>query len=107
MSNVEAREWYLKEDSKIIDDLDKSQPLETQAKQAFEQRNANRTQARELMSDRITADRLNREEPNRTWEEMVKSRENSGLSGDDVYKSIINSSQKTRTSVNKQLGLDQ
>lgn len=80
--------------------------LEDQARQAFDLRNANRTDARELMSDRITADRLYREEPNRSWQQLIDYRRASGLSDEQVYQSIIESSQKTRTSVNKQLGLD-
>ncbi|ASL48992.1 hypothetical protein bAD24_p01485 (plasmid) [Burkholderia sp. AD24] len=106
MSNVEARQWYLAEDAKIPDQLDPTASYESQAQQSFDLRNANRSGARELMSDRITADRLTREEPNRSWDDLVASKQAAGLSGDDVYKSIISSSQKTRVSVNKQLGLD-
>ncbi|PND64129.1 hypothetical protein, partial [Escherichia coli] len=68
---------------------------------------ANRLQTRDMMADRITADRLMREEPNMTWEKMIQSRTARGLSGEDVYRSILNSSQKTRSSVNKQYGLEQ
>ncbi|WP_279237486.1 putative Ig domain-containing protein [Dyella sedimenti] len=106
MSNVEARQWYLAQDASIPESLDAYAPLEDQAKQAFDLRNANRTDTREYMSDRITADRLNREEPNRTWEQMIEYRRASGLSDQQIYQSIIDSSQKTRVSVNKQLGLE-
>lgn len=106
MSNFEARQWYLGEDAKILDALDPAASLEVQAKTAFDLRNANRSGARELMSDRITADRLYREEPNLTWDQLISSRRSTGLSNDDIYRSIINSSQKTRTSVNKLLGLE-
>jgi filamentous hemagglutinin len=106
MSNVEARQWYLDQDARIPESLDSSASLEDQARQAFDFRNANRTDARELMSDRIAADRLYREEPNRSWEKLIDYRRSTGLSDEQVYQSIIDSSQKTRTSVNKQLGLD-
>jgi hypothetical protein len=106
MSNFEARQWYLAEDSQILNRLDNTAPLESQAKQAFDLRNANRTQAREFMSDRITADRLVREEPNMTFDQIVKLKESRGISGDDVYRSILQSSQKTRVEVNRKYGLE-
>jgi filamentous hemagglutinin len=96
----------LNEDSKILDRVDKSAPLETQAKQAFDMRNENRAQAREFMSDRVSADRLIGEEPNMTWSEMIDYRKSQGLSGDDIYRAILDSSQRTRAEVNKRLGVD-
>lgn len=69
-------------------------PLEEQAKKAFEMRNENRAQTREFMSDRITADRLMREEPNMTWSQMIDYRKSQGLSGDDIYRRILESSQR-------------
>ncbi|WP_172200541.1 DUF6531 domain-containing protein [Niveibacterium sp. COAC-50] len=107
MSNVEARQWYLAQDAQILNRIDSSASLESQARQAFDLRNANRTQAREFMSDRVTADRLIREEPNMTWNQMLEyQRRNKGLTGDDAYRSILQSSKKTRASVNKQLGVE-
>ena len=81
MSNYEARQWYLTEDAQILNRIDSTAPLEVQARQAFDLRNDIRTQAREFMSDRITADRLYREEPNLTWEQITTSKQNRGLSG--------------------------
>ncbi|WP_248732358.1 DUF637 domain-containing protein [Pseudomonas sp. MWU13-2517] len=105
-TNLQARQWYLSEDAKILDRVDKSAPLEAQAKQAFDMRNENRAQAREFMSDRVSADRLIGEEPNMTWSEMIDYRKSQGLSGDDIYKAILESSQRTRAEVNKRLGVD-
>ncbi|WP_309475864.1 PAAR domain-containing protein [Pseudomonas sp. B21-015] len=105
-SNLEARQWYLAEDAKILNRIDTFAPLEVQARQAFEMRNANRTQAREFMSDRISADRLTREEPNMTWPQMIDYRKSQGLSGDEIYQSILESSQRTRVEVNKRLGVE-
>ena len=59
------------------------------------------------MSDKVTADRLIREEPNRIWEQMVEYRRNQGLSGNDIYQKILKNSQKTRTSVNQSVGIKQ
>jgi filamentous hemagglutinin len=81
--------------------LDTSKSLEYQAKQAFEIRNDLRTRARELMADQKAADYLRRNEPNLTWDELVTIK-SMKYSGDDLWNSIINSSQKSRESVNAQ-----
>ena len=106
LSNVEARKWYLEQEAKIPDMIDKSLPLEEQAKQAFDLRNQFRTQARELMADRATAESLYKTDPNLAWEEIVRKQRAKGLEGDDIYKAIIESSQRSRKSVNKSLGLE-
>ena len=88
------------------------QPLSSQARQAFNLRNQFRIEARELMQDRITADRLVREEANLGWESLLNKIDekliNRGVfnpTHDQVYEEIINSSQRSRQSVNKALGL--
>lgn len=106
LSNVDARKWYLEQEKKIPLLIDTSLPKKDQAKQAFDLRNGFRTQARELMADRELAEKLMREEPNLTWEAVVQKAINKGYSGDEVYQSIIDSSQRSRTSVNKKLGLE-
>lgn len=106
MSIVDVRKWYLSQEAKIPDLIDASQSLENQAYQAFSLRNEFRTTARELMADRATAESLYITDPNRTWEQMVNKQINNGLIGDDIYRAIINSSQKSRPSVNKSLGLE-
>ena len=105
LSNVDARKWYLESEAKIPSMIDKNLPLEQQAKQAFDLRNQFRAQARELMSDRELAESLYKTDPNLTWEQAVQKQVNKGLSGDDIYKAIIESSQRSRTSVNESLGL--
>lgn len=105
LSNVEARKWYLEQESKIKDLINTSLPLEQQAKQAFDLRNQFRTMARELMADRKLAEHLMKTEPNMTWEQIVAKKKNEGYSGDDLWIAIIVSSQKSRPSVNKSLGL--
>ena len=105
LSNVETRKWYLEQESKIPNLIDKSLALEEQAKQAFTLRNQYRTQARELMADRQAAEALNKSDPNMTWEEIVNKYISKGFSGDELYQEIINSSQRSRQSVNESLGL--
>ena len=106
LSNVDARKWYLEQEAKIPDLIDDSLPLEQQARQAFDLRNQYRTQARELMSDRQLAESLYASDPNLTWEQIIQKQIDKGLSGDDIYKAIIESSQRSRTSVNQSLGLE-
>ncbi len=105
LSNVDARKWYLKQESKIPELIDKNLTIEQQAKQAFNLRNQYRTKARELMSDQKLAESLFKTDPNVTWEQLVQKQIDRGLSGDDIYKAIIESSQRSRTSVNEYLGL--
>jgi len=106
LSNVDTRKWYLEQEAKIPDLIDHSLPLEQQARQAFDLRNQYRTQARELMSDRQLAESLYATDPNLTWEQIIQKQIDKGLSGDDIYKAIIESSQRSRTSVNQSLGLE-
>ena len=43
---------------------------------------------------------------NRTWKQIIQRQVNKGLTGDSIYKFMIQSSQRSRTSVNKSLGLE-
>ena len=43
--------WYKMHDERIPDLIDRTQPIETQARKACDLRNENRTAARELMKD--------------------------------------------------------
>ena len=104
--SVDARKWYLAQESKIPDLIDRNSPLEEQAKQAFDLRNQYRTQARELMSDRSLAESLYQTDPNLTWEQVIQKQIAKGLSGDEIYEAIIESSQRSRKSVNQSLGLE-
>ena len=112
LSNVEARKWYLDREANIPSLLDSTQPMESQAKQAFDLRNEFRSKARELMQDRIAADRLVKEENNIGWDDLKnkvkESLINQGVNkftDDDIYREIIISSQRSRKNVNKALGL--
>ncbi len=58
------------------------------------------------MVDRIKAESLYITDPNRTWEQIIQKQIDKGLSGDDIYREIIESSQRSRKSVNISLGLE-
>lgn len=57
------------------------------------------------MADRELADKLNREEPNMTWEQVQKKYADRGYKGEDLWNAIIDGSQKSRASVNTSLGV--
>ena len=101
LSNEEVRQWYKDRLAEIDKSLDKNAPLEQQARQAHAMRNEYRTRARELMKDRAEAARLDREHPHLTWEEAVRKYESKGYTGDEVYKQIIGSSQRSNSEVDK------
>lgn len=105
MSNVEARTWYLKQEASIPGLINKDLSLQQQARQAFNLRNQFRTQTREMMSDRELAASLNKTDPNLTWNQVVKKYSGQGLKGDDLWNEIIQSSTRSRQSVNSSLGL--
>jgi RHS repeat-associated protein len=105
MNNVEARSWYLTQEKAIPRLIDESASLEGQARQAFSLRNEFRTEARNLMSDRKAAADLMKTDPNQTWNQVVRKYTDRGFKGDDLWKQIIGSSQRSRQTVNQSLGL--
>jgi filamentous hemagglutinin len=105
LSNVDARRWYLDAEQKIPEILDRTKPLEQQARQAHSLRNQFRTQTRDAMSNKLEADNLNIYFPNKTWEQLVMEYESRGFSGDALYEEIINASQRSNPMVNQELGI--
>ena len=106
LDNVEARKWYLESETRIPDFIDSSQPLEQQARQAFTLRNQIRTLTRKLMKDRDLAESLDNSDPNLSWNELCGIYYDRGFRGDDIYREIIKSAQRSRKSVNQLLGLE-
>ncbi|WYE89100.1 hypothetical protein LDK30_12180 [Fusobacterium polymorphum] len=52
-----------------------------------------------------SSESLYKTDPNWSWEKIVQKQVEKGLSGDDIYKEIIASSQRSRDVVNKSLGV--
>lgn len=106
MSDVDVRRWYIDHDKNISELIDKTQPLENQARQAHELRNKYKFQARELMEDQEKRKILDEKYPlkdfNYYYDKYSKIYENE----DDIYKAIINSSTRPNSEVNKSLGLE-
>jgi len=104
MSNLAAREWYLAQEAKIPSLLDKTAPIETQAKQAWALRNTFRTTSRELMANKEEAANLYKTKPNLTWDQTVKKYSNE--KGEIDYQGIIEASQRSNKEVNAKLGIE-
>ena len=106
-NNKAVRKQYIDEVSKIKDNIDKSLPIEEQARQAFEARNAARDKARKMMTDKETLEKLKKEHPNKTFEELVESKmKRKGMSREEAIQDVYDTSTKTNKDVNKELGLD-
>ena len=107
LGNAEVRKWYLDAVSHIPDSIDHSLPIVEKAKKAFEARNRIRTEARDMMADGATRKRLDQERPNKSFEELIKSRmERKGLTREEAIEDICNTATKTNANVNKELGLE-
>lgn len=107
MSNEDVRKWYLAEDAKIPDLIDRSRSLEEQARQACELRNKNRTMARDLMADQETRKRLDLEAPNKSFEELLADKiARKHLTREEAIADILKTATKTNQEVNKKFGLE-
>lgn len=108
MSDYNVRKWYLAHDKKIPDLIDKSLPIEEQAKQACALRNKFRTQARDLMADQKLRKELDISDPNKSFEELLTDKmQRKNLSLDEAIADILKTAVKTRKSVNQKLGLEE
>ena len=108
LSNVAARKWYKEHDARIPELIDKSLPLEDQARQACELRNAFRTMTRDFMEDQETRKQLDRDSPNKTFEELIKHKMNDKhMTREEAIQDILKTSTKTNSKVNKELGLEE
>lgn len=106
LGNSDVRKWYLDNVSKIHDNIDKTLSIEEQAKKAFEARNRVRTEARNMMADEATRKKLDKEHPNKTFEELVESKmKRKGMTREEAIRDIYETATKTNADVNKELGL--
>lgn len=110
LGNLETRLWYKAQDEKIPDLVDKSQPLENQAKQASELRSTFRTQARDLMKDQEARRQLDLKYPNLPFEYYVKKYSKPGPDGkiptmEEVYQKIIQKSTTSNKAFDKKAGV--
>ena len=104
--NKSVREWYVANVRDIPNKIDKNESLEKQVKQAFELRNSYKHQARVAMSDRKTAEMLEKEKPSKTFEELLESKmKRKNMTKEEALKDILKTASKTNADVNKEFGL--
>lgn len=107
LGDKETRVWYKSHDEKIPDLIDRTKPLEEQAKQACKLRNENRTNARNLMADQEKRRELDENQPNKTFEELIDSKmKRKNMTYEEALEDIVKTSTKTNKEVNKSLGLE-
>jgi RHS repeat-associated protein len=106
-NNVEVRQHYLRTLEGIPGKIDGSLPVREQAIQAFQLRNAAKVEARAMMTDRNAAALLDKTDPIPTLQEMVQKVYDGGRGpvGDDMWRAILESSTRSRSSVNQALGV--
>jgi hypothetical protein len=107
MSDLEARKWYKAHDKTIPDLIDKTLPIEEQAKQACELRNMFRTQTRNLMANQEKRKELDISDPNKSFEELIADKmSRKGLSRSEAIEDVLKTATKTRKSVDRKYGLE-
>ena len=105
-SNLAVREWYVGHVNSIPTQIDTTQPLETQAYQAFSLRNQYRTEARNLMADTTKRTELDADKPNRAFADLVSDKmSRKGLAQEDALKDIITTATTTNADINRELGV--
>lgn len=106
-NNVAVRQHYLKTLEGIPGKIDGSLPIREQALQAFQLRNAAKIEARAMMTDRQAAALLDKTDPIPTLQDIVRKTFNGGQGpvGDDMWRAILESSTRSRSSVNQALGV--
>jgi hypothetical protein len=80
--------------------------LEERAKAASASRSALRSWIRSIQENQGDAANLNQTEPNMSWDEVVKKYQDQGLTGDDLWRKIIEKSSASRASVDDTFGVD-
>lgn len=104
--NQSVREWYVANVKNILNQLDKTKPLEDQARQVYDLRTKYKKQAREAMSDASARQDLEKKRPVKTFEELMKDKmERKGMTRKEALEDIIKTSSTTNEKVNEEFGL--
>lgn len=104
--NKSIREWYYANVHDIPNQIDRSKPFEEQVKQAYNLRNNYKHEARVAMSDRETAERLEKKRPVKSFDELLQDKMNrKGLSKEEALQDILETASKTNVNVDNEFGL--
>ena len=105
LSNIEARQWYLKQLDQLSNKVPANLTKEQEARFRIDLRNRLKRQARDLMADRAAADELDSTDPILDVEYYIDNGKKQGYTDDTLWDYLIGSSQRSRAEVNKSLGL--
>lgn len=105
--NREVREWYIVHDKSIPDQIDYTAPVKAQAIQAHGLRVKYRTEARLMMRNRGEAAALDRDQPHKSFDELVKDKmDRKQMTAEQAYEDIVATATKTNAKVNEKFKLD-
>jgi len=105
LDNVTARAWYKARLNEIPDLVDKSLPLEKQARQAFDLRNEFRIQTRDMMADSEARKSLDESHPIVSFEDFIDEKmQAKGFTREQAYRYVIGSASRSNKMIDKQLG---
>ena len=107
LSDKVTRQWYVLHDKKIPDMIDRNQSIEDQARQAHALRNQFRTNARDLMLNQDERKWLDKEHPNKSFEEQIQDKINRGkaTTREEAVLSILHSAKKSNSKVNEKFSI--
>lgn len=104
--NQGIREWYVANVSNIPNMIDKTKSIEEQARQAYELRTKFKHQARVAMSDRETADMLEKKRPPKSFDQLLSEKmERKHMTREEAIEDILRTASKTNEGVNKTFGI--
>lgn len=104
--NQSVREWYHANVHDIPNQIDKSKSFQEQVEQAYNLRNKYKHEARVAMSDRETAERLERKKPAKSFDELLQDKmERKKLNREEALRDILETASKTNADVDKEFGL--
>jgi RHS repeat-associated protein len=102
LTNAQVRQWYNAEMQKIDTNGSLTEKF---ARQVYEQRNAIKVQARELMADKVSAAELDIVRPIEPFEYYVEKYSAQGYSGEELWARIIQGSVTPNADVNAKFGI--
>jgi hypothetical protein len=110
LSEEDARRVYAIGKLRIIERDEELQrqgaSLEERARAASESRTALRQWIRDIQANRTLADWLDQNEPHLSWDDVLRKYQAQGLSGDDLWRKILEKSVDSREAVDAELGID-
>lgn len=107
LDNKNVRDWYVTAVSAIKDNIPESYTMEEKAIAAFNARDTIRILAREMMQDEERRKQLYNEQPNKSFEELVKIKmKKKHLTREEAIEDIFKTATKTNENVNRLFGVE-